>query len=105
MFETNAGPYYHNASGDLSGVHNLGGANASISGNGVGVRANAQIELRRMVTQSLDFSIFGGIDYWTNVPFTKLSDPSNFTTQPVGVRTGETVDFLVGVKVTMKLGQ
>ena len=105
VFEGNAGPYYHDASGDLTGVHNLGGSSASISGNGVGVRANAQIELRRMVTQSLDFSVFGGVDYWTNIPFTKLSDPSNFTTQPVGVRSGETLDLRVGVKVTLKLGQ
>ena len=104
-FEANVGPYFYDANAKISGVHNLDSAKEKFSDSGSGVRANAQIELRKMVTSSLELAVFGGVDVWSSVPYIRLKNPIDWNSQqPPAIGSNQLLDLRAGVKLTLKLG-
>lgn len=103
--EGNVGPYFYDASAKLSGVHNLSSAKETFSESGSGIRANAQVELRKMVSSSLELAVFGGVDFWSSVPYVRLNNPVDWnSTRPSGIGSDQLLDLRAGVKLTLKLG-
>lgn len=104
VLEGNVGIYAYHANGTVSGVHSLSSREASISDNGFGARANAQLEFRKSVSPTIDFSIFGLADFWSSVPYTRLAEPEQWAPlREFGIGAEPIFDAKVGVKLTVKL--
>ena len=103
IFNASGGLYYHNSSVDILSIVPAV-FTASDSDSGFGFRSKASIEFRRTLSETVQLSVFGGVDYWSETPFTLLPDPSISLLQPVGIDTGSTLDYKAGIKLTIKTG-
>ena len=99
------GIYYYHGEGDFrSSANTFAAFNESFDDTkeGVGFRGRAMLALRHMISPGMSISLFGGIDFWSDVPYANL--PVNtVNTQPAKVRSSDEFDVKAGVRVTISL--
>ena len=70
------GFYYFNADADYSDTFSRGTNYLTDQMDGVGFRARARAELRTELNDGLFLALFAEADYWSDVPYSKLSNPA-----------------------------
>lgn len=103
-----AGFYHFDADADFVSTSTTLSFNqqTSDSDNDFGFRGKLSAELRAKLTEGMTVSLFGGIDYWSDIPYAKLPDstpPFNVVRVPSHIDTDDVVDFKAGIKVTVSL--
>ena len=100
------GIYAYDADADFDTTSNVGAArSASDTDSDVGFRARASVALRTTLGEGVQVSVFGGLDYWSDLPYSKLPDPSAFVPQqsPAHIATDDVLDLKAGIRLTMFL--
>ncbi len=103
-----AGIYYFDADADFVSTSDFASRNfqTSDSDNDFGFRGKLSAELRAKLSQDIVVSLFGGVDYWSDVPYSELTDSSTFlfsTGVPAHIDTDDVLDVKAGIKVTVSL--
>lgn len=107
VFGAAGGVYVYDAKGDFNTVSTapaFPANSARDSDSDVGFRGKAKLELRAVVSERVQVSLFGEVDYWSDVPHAKLPDPTGFNGQPPAhISKDDMLDVNAGVKVSFAL--
>ena len=95
----NAGGYYFDADGKYRDAF-IGSGGFDASDDGFGFRGQGKVELRTMVFEGVQVSIFGVADYWSSVPYSNLSSVAFVATQ---LDTDDVLDLKVGAQLTISM--
>ncbi len=103
-----AGAIY-DADGDFDSANLIVGPTLSTnaardSETDIGFRGKASLALRANLGDRVQVSVFGGIDNWSDVPYSKLPNPTSFPAQsPAHIATDDVLDLKAGIKLTLFL--
>ena len=70
--------------------------------SGVGFRGQASLGLNFALSESVVASLFGALDYWSDMPFAKTQVP-NQPGVPASLGDDDAIDLRAGVKLTLHL--
>lgn len=105
-----AGIYYFDADADFRSTISIMGAvtqgNNKDKKDGFGFRGQLFAEVRSKLGAGMSLSLFGGVDYLSDVPYSSLPDTDPSLASPsrvTSIDTDDVVDLKVGAKITISL--
>lgn len=103
-----AGVYYFDADADFVTTASIAfpTGQSSDDENGFGFRGQLFGEVRSKLGGGMSLSVFGGVDYWSDAPSTRLTNPDLTLFAPPltnRIETDDIVDLKAGAKITISL--